>query len=72
MFRTTESLKELMSFLCLVNYFRNHTTHPHHLYNMVSAANKQVAKPVIWTSDGKTELKTLKNLTDFQVSESIL
>ena len=38
-FKTPETLKELMSFLGLVNYFRdhvmNHSTHDHHLHDMV-------------------------------------
>ena len=49
-FKTPESLKELMSFIGLVNYFRdhirNHSIHAHHLYDMVSAANKQIVKMV--------------------------
>ena len=52
-FKTPETLKELslcLSFLGLVNYFRdhirNHYAHAHHLHDMVSAANKQIVKMI--------------------------
>ena len=55
-----------MSFLGLVNYFRdhirNHSTHTHHLHDMVSAAHKQIVNMVIWTSAGSAAFKTLKQL----------
>ena len=62
-FKTPESMKELMSFLGLVNYFRDHirnnSTHVHRLHDMVSAVNKKIVKVVTWTSAGKAAFKTL-------------
>ena len=57
----------LMSFLGLVNYFwdiRNHSTHAHHLHDMVSTAKKQIAKMIIWTGAGRIAFKTLKDLVN--------
>jgi len=47
-FKTTESMKKLMSFLGLLNYFRYHMRN--HLHDMVSAANEQIVKIVTLTS----------------------
>ena len=64
-FKTPETLKEIMSFLGLVNYFRdhirNHSTHL--LYDMVSTANKQIVK-ITKTAEGKIAFKTLKDLVN--------
>jgi hypothetical protein len=66
--KTPESLKELMSFLRLMNCFRdhirNHSTHAHHLHDMVSAANRKIVKMITWTAAGKTSFKTLKDLVN--------
>ena len=57
-----------MSFLGLVNYFRNHirnhSTHAHHLHDMVSTANKQIVKMITWTAAGRTAVKTFKDLVN--------
>ena len=69
-FKTPESLKELMSFLGLVNYFRdhirNHSTHVHHLHDMVSVAKNQIIKMITWIAAVKIEIefKTLKDLVN--------
>ena len=48
------TLTELYSFLGLVNYFRDHipqhSSVAHSLHNMVSEANKQKSKKVVWTT----------------------
>ena len=67
-FTKPASLKELSSFLGLVNYFRdhlrNHSRHSHHLHDMVAAANKQSTKTITWTEDalhGYEKLKAMVN-----------
>ena len=69
-FKTPESLKELMSFLGLVTYFRyhikNHSTHAHHLHDMVSAENKKFVKMITWTAAGRAAFKTLQEITHME------
>ena len=61
-FKTPESLKELMSFLGLVNYFRDHIRkHSTHFHDMVSAANKLIVKMVTLTSEGRGTFKFLRS-----------
>ena len=49
-FKKPAALKELSSFLGLVNYFRNHlrnhSRHSHHLHDMAAAANKNSSKTI--------------------------
>ena len=53
-FTQPATLKELSSFLGLVNYFRDHlrshSRHSHHLHDMIAAANKHATKTIIWTN----------------------
>ena len=46
------TLKELSSFLGLVNYFRDHLrNHSRHSHDIVAAANKHSTKAITWTDD---------------------
>jgi hypothetical protein len=49
-FTQPATLKELSSFLGLVNYFRDHlrshSRHSHHLHDMAAAANKHTVKTI--------------------------
>jgi len=67
-FKTPESLKELMPFLGLVNYFRdhrkNHSTHAQHPHDTVLAVNKQIVKMITWIAAGRAAFKTLKELVN--------
>ena len=60
------TLTELYSFLGLVNYFRDHipqhSSVAHSLHNMVSEANKQKSKKVVWTTQADSDFVTLKSL----------
>jgi len=54
--KARKSLKELSSFLGVVNYFRdhmrNHSQHAHSLNDMVATANKYATKTITWITDG--------------------
>jgi len=62
------TLKELSSFLGVVNYFRdhmcNHSQHAHSLNEMVAIANKHVTKTITWTSEGLQGFETLKAMVN--------
>ena len=67
-FTKPATLKELSSFLGLVNYFRahlrNHSRHSHHLHDMVAAANKQSTKTITWTDVAPNGFETLKTMVN--------
>ena len=62
------NLKELYSFIGLVNYFHDHI--PHHatvakpLTQMVSVANQSKTKSILWTDAGVHAFQVLKNLVN--------
>ena len=62
------TLKELSSFLGVVNYFRdhmrNHSQHSHSLNEMVATANKHATKTIIWTTEGLQGFEKLKAMVN--------
>ena len=62
------SLKELSSFLGVVNYFRdhirNHSQHAHSLNDMVATANKNATKTITWTTEGLHGFEKLKAMVN--------
>jgi transposase InsO family protein len=67
-FAQPKSLKELQSFLGLVNYFkdhlRDHSTIAYPLHQMVTAATKHSHKTLTWTTDGHESFQRLKQLVN--------
>ena len=67
-FTLPATLKELSSFLGLVNYFRDHvrshSRHSHHLHNMVAAAKKHATKTITWTEDALQGFEQLKHMVN--------
>jgi hypothetical protein len=67
-FEKPTTLTELYSFLGLVNYFRDHIPQhsavAHSLHNMVSVANQQTSKKIVWTEQANGDFITLKSLVN--------
>jgi hypothetical protein len=67
-FATPGNLKELQSFLGLVNYFRDHipghSNTARHLHQMVTTATSQRSKQIVWTPEGQTAFDKLKRLVN--------
>ena len=62
------NLKELYSFIGLVNYFHDHILHhatvAKPLTQMVSVANQSKTKSILWTDAGVHAFQVLKNLVN--------
>ena len=62
------SLKELQSFMGVVNYFkdhlRDHSVEAKPLYDMVASTTKQKIKSLAWTPDGHIAFEKLKALVN--------
>ena len=68
LFEKPTTLTELYFFLGLVNYFRDHIPQhsavAHSLHNMVSVANQQKSKKIVWTEQANGDFITLKLLVN--------
>ena len=67
-FSERNSLKELQSFLSLVNFFkdnlRNHSAIAKPLYDMVTTTTRKKIKQLTWTNEGHVAFESLKALVN--------